>query len=233
MSLKKLPKQGIKSWSEDDRPREKFLSKGRESLSDAELIAILLGSGSKNESAVDLSKRILKDAAYNLVQLSQFDIKKLTTYKGMGVAKAVSIAAALELGRRRRQAEISHKKKITSSRDVFEYFQSELSDKIYEEFWLVNLSTANKIINKVFISEGGLGQTIVDQRKIFKAALENNAVSIIIAHNHPSGNIQPSQKDIELTKKIKASASILNINLLDHVIIGEESYFSFADNNYL
>ncbi len=225
--------RSIKNWSEDDRPREKFLKKGRQALSNAELLAILLGSGSRNESAVDLAKRILSNAENNLVQLSLFDIKKFTSFKGVGTAKAITVAASLELGRRRRQAEVSQKKEIRSSKDVFEYLQSELTDQIYESFWLINLNTRLGIINKVFISEGGLGQTVVDTRKVFKSALENNAVSIVIAHNHPSGSLNPSQKDIELTQKIKTGAQILNIKLVDHVIVGEENYYSFADNNTL
>jgi len=222
-------KQTIKNWSEDDRPREKFIKKGRESLSDAELLAILLSSGSKDESAVDLSKRILKDVSNNLLQLSKLDIPALTKYKGIGTVKALTIAAALELGRRRRESEVIQKKAIKCSKDAFEYMQAELSDKFYEEFWVINLNVANKIINKNQIGEGGLTQATVDVRRIFKLALENNAASIILCHNHPSGNILPSDNDIELTKKIKSGGDTLNIKVLDHVIIGEEKFYSFAD----
>jgi len=222
-------KQTIKNWSEDDRPREKFLKKGREALSDAELLAILLSSGSTDESAVDLSKRILNDVSNNLIQLSRLDIAALTRYKGIGVVKALTVASALELGRRRREAEVMQKKTFKSSRDVFEYMQAELSDKIYEEFWVINLNVANKIINKNVIGEGGLTQATVDVRRIFKLALENNAASIILCHNHPSGNILPSDNDIELTRKIKSGGETLNIKVLDHIIVGEEKYYSFAD----
>ena len=222
-------KQAIKNWSEDDRPREKFIKKGREALSDAELLAILLSSGSKDESAVDLSKRILQDVSNNLIQLSKLDITALTKYKGIGIVKALTIAAALELGRRRREAEVIQKKIFKSSKDVFEYMQAELSDKFYEEFWVINLNVANKIINKNVIGEGGLTQATVDVRRIFKLALENNAASIILCHNHPSGNILPSDNDLELTKKIKSGGETLNIKVLDHIIVGEEKYYSFAD----
>lgn len=226
-------KQSIKDWSEADRPREKFLNKGREALSDAELLAILMSSGSKDESAVDLSKRILKDVSNNLLQLSKMDIAALTKYKGVGVVKALTICAALELGRRRRESEVIQKKVIKSSKDIFEYMQAELSDKCYEEFWVINLNVANKIINKNVIGEGGLTQATVDVRRIYKLALENNAASIILCHNHPSGNVLPSDNDIELTKKIKSGGETLNIKVLDHIILGEEKYFSFADEGRL
>jgi len=225
--------KAIKDWNIDDRPREKFLNKGREALSDAELLAILLGSGSKNESAVDLAKRILKDASNNLAQLSKIDIKTLTTYKGIGEVKAITLAAALELGRRRREAEVIEKKQIRSSKDVFEYMQAQLADKSYEEFWLINLNTANKIINKFMIGEGGLSNAIVDMRKFFKIALDNNAVSVIMCHNHPSNNVNPSEPDIDLTKRIKAAGELLNIKVLDHVIVGDEKYYSFSDEGIL
>jgi len=223
----------IRNWSEDDRPREKFLKKGRGALSDAELLAILMGSGSINESAVDLSKRILKDVSNNLLHLSKLDIATLTKHKGVGTVKAVTLLAALELGRRRREAEVIEKKEIRSSKDVFEYMQAELSEKLYEEFWVIHLNVANKIINKNQIGEGGLSQAVVDVRRIFKLALENNAASIILCHNHPSGNIKPSENDIILTNKIKNGAETLNIKVLDHIIIGEEKYFSFADEGKL
>lgn len=222
-------KNTIKNWSEDDRPREKFLKKGRGALSDAELLAILMGSGSRNESAVDLSKRILKDVSNNLLQLSKLDIASLTKYKGVGTVKAVTLLAALELGRRRREAEVIEKKVIRTSKDVFEYMQAELSEKFYEEFWVINLNVANKIINKNQIGEGGLSQAVVDVRRIFKLALENNAASIVLCHNHPSGNVLPSENDIELTNKIKKGSETLNIKVLDHIIIGEEKFYSFAD----
>ncbi|MDD3876124.1 MAG: DNA repair protein RadC [Bacteroidales bacterium] len=226
-------KNSIKNWAKDDRPREKFLLKGRKALSDAELLAILLGSGSKDESAVDLAKHILAEVGNNLVELSRLDITSLKKFKGIGTVKSITIAAALELGRRRREADALDKKSINSSKDAFEYLQAELSDKNYEEFWMVNLNSANRIINKVLISEGGIGQSVVDLRKIFKAALESNAVSIVLAHNHPSGNTKPSKSDIDVTQKIRNAAALLNISLLDHIILGDEKYLSFADQGIL
>jgi len=231
--MENLKNKTIKSWSEDDRPREKFLKKGRGALSDAELIAILLSSGSIDESAVDLAKRILADASNNLLELSRLDISALKKYKGVGTVKAITLSAALELGRRRREAEALIKKNIKCSKDIFEYMQTELGDKSYEEFWLINLNVANKIINKVCIGEGGLTQATVDIRRIFKSSLESNATSIILCHNHPSGNTQPSNNDVEVTRKIKLAGETLNIKLLDHIICGEDKYFSFADSGML
>ncbi|OPZ98372.1 MAG: hypothetical protein BWY70_01240 [Bacteroidetes bacterium ADurb.Bin408] len=227
------PKRPIKSWHEDDRPREKFLLKGRDALSDAELLAILLASGSANESALDLARRILNDVSNNLLELSKLDISALKKYKGVGTVKAITLAAALELGRRRRQAEALQKKNIACSKDIYEYMQAEMSDKAYEEFWVINLNTAHKIINKTFIGEGGLSQATVDIRRIFKSSLECNASAIVLCHNHPSGNINPSNNDIELTQKIKKAGDILSIKVLDHIVSGEESYYSFADNGLM
>lgn len=223
----------IREWAEDDRPREKLLLKGRQSLSDAELIAILLGSGSKNESAVDLSKRILRDCHDNLIELSRRSVKDLIRFKGVGEAKAINIIAALELGKRRRGAEALEKKKITSSKDVFEFFASLIGDTNYETFYILLLNRANKIIRPVQISEGGMSGTVADPKKIFKIALENNATSIILCHNHPSGNIKPSDADIRLTKKLKNAGEMLDVPVLDHLILGEERYFSFADEGEL
>lgn len=223
----------IREWAEDDRPREKLLLKGRQSLSDAELIAILLGSGSKNESAVDLSKRILRDCHDNLIELSRRSVKDLIRFKGVGEAKAINIIAALELGKRRRGAEALEKKKITSSKDVFEFFASLIGDTNYETFYILLLNRANKIIRPVQISEGGMSGTVADPKKIFKIALENNATSIILCHNHPSGNIKPSDADIRLTKKLKNAGEMLDVPVLDHLILGEEKYFSFADEGEL
>ena len=223
----------IREWAEDDRPREKLLLKGRQSLSDAELIAILMGSGSRNESAVDLAKRILRDTGDNLVELSRLDVSDLIKYKGVGEAKAISIIAALELGRRRRGAEAIDRKKITSSADVFEYFTALMSDSNYESFYILLLNRANKIIRHVEISEGGISGTVADPKKIFKRALEHNATSIILSHNHPSGSVKPSDADIKLTKKLKSAGEMLDIPVLDHIIIGDEKYYSFADEGII
>ncbi|MCD4683387.1 MAG: DNA repair protein RadC [Bacteroidales bacterium] len=223
----------IREWAEGDRPREKLLLKGKQSLSDAELIAILMGSGSRNESAVDLAKRILKDSNDNLIEISKLGVKDLMKFKGVGEAKAISIIAALELGKRRRGAEALEKKKITSSQDLFEYFSGILGDSNYEVFYILLLNRANKVIREIMISEGGLSGTVADPKKIFKIALEYNASGIILCHNHPSGNIQPSDADIKLTKKLRHAGEMLDLPVIDHIIIGEENYYSFADENTL
>ncbi len=226
-------KNSIKFWSEDDRPREKLLSKGKSVLSDAELIAILIGSGSKNESAVDLSKKILKSVNNNLIELSRLTLKDLMKFKGIGEAKAVSIVAAMELGNRRRVSEVNIKDKIENSKTVFEYFSSNFFNSNYEEFWILLLNRANRIIKKVNISEGGLSGTVVDPKKIFSIALENKASSIVLCHNHPSGNLQPSEADIKLTKKLKEAGTALDISIVDHLIFGNENYYSFSDEGIL
>jgi DNA repair protein RadC len=223
----------IREWAEDDRPREKLLLKGRQSLSDAELIAILMGSGSRNESAVDLAKRILKESSDNLMELSKLSVQDLMKFKGVGEAKAISIIAALELGKRRRGAEALERKKISSSKDVFEFFSSIVGDLTYETFYILLLNRANSIIRGVQISEGGISGTVADPKKIFKLALDHNATSIILCHNHPSGNVKPSQDDIALTKKIKKAGETMDISVLDHIILGDEKYYSFADEGMM
>lgn len=228
-----LKAKSIKHWAEDDRPREKLLHKGKDALSDAELMAILLRSGNKTKSAVDLAKDILKTASNNLIELSKFTIDDFLKFRGVGEAKALSIIAALELGRRRRGAEVLQKEKISDSNDVFELFQSIMEDYKYESFWVLLLNRANKIIKKVQISDGGVAGTVADPKRIFKISLENDASGIILCHNHPSGNTKPSEADIKLTKKIKEGGILLDINVLDHIIIGDENYFSFADQNML
>lgn len=227
-------KTSIKNWAEDDKPREKLMLKGRNSLSDAELIAILIGSGNRDESAVELSKRILRSVNDNLIELSKLSISQLqNNFKGIGEAKAISIIAALELGKRRRSAEVLQKNKISNSKDAFEVFQNYVSDIQHEEFWVMMLSRSNNIIKTTSISEGGVAGTVVDPKKIFKLALENNASSLILCHNHPSGNIMPSDADFRLTRKIKAAGEMLEININDHLIIGDEKYYSFADQGEL
>lgn len=223
----------IRSWAEDDRPREKLLMKGRQSLSDAELIAILMGSGSRNETAVDLAKRILRSVQDNLPELSKLGVQDLIRFKGVGEAKAVAIVAALELGKRRRSAEAIDRKKITCSKDVFEYFNALIGDQSYEMFFILLLNRANKIIRHIQVSEGGITGTVADPKKIFKLALEYNATSIILCHNHPSGNITPSEADIRLTSKLKDAGNMLDVPVLDHIILGEERYYSFADEGEL
>lgn len=219
----------IKSWAEEDRPREKMLAKGKEALSNAELIAILIGSGNKQESAVDLSRRILKDNNDNLIELSRLTINDLVKYTGIGEAKAVSIAAALELGRRRRFSEALEKPCIKNSKIAYECFYAHLSDLSHEQFWIMLLNNANKVIKLEKIGVGGMTGTTADPKKIFKCALENNAAGIMLCHNHPSGNIFPSNADKTLTNNIIKAGQFLEIKILDHIIIGNDNYFSFAD----
>jgi DNA repair protein RadC len=223
----------IKNWAEDDRPREKMLLKGKNALSDAELLALLLGSGNRHESALDVAKNILHEVKENLIELSRLGINDLLQVKGVGKAKALIIMSAMELGRRRNEAEVIVKEKITSSRDAYEIFRSSIGDLPYEEFWIIILNKANKVIRKCSISEGGVSGTVVDPKKIFKIALDNHASSIILGHNHPSGNIQPSDADHKITKKIKDAGFMLDVAVLDHLIIGDDRYYSFADEGTL
>ncbi len=223
----------IKSWKEDDRPREKLLVKGKSTLSDAELIAILLGSGSKDETAVDLAKRILSTIKNNLNELGRLSVSDLIKFKGIGEAKAISIITALELGRRRALQSALAKPKITSSKSVFNVMHPIIGELKHEEFWIIYLNNANKILFQEQISKGGLTQTVVDTRLVFKRALETSATGLILCHNHPSGRINPSHADKLLTQKLKEGGEILDIKVLDHVIISDQVYFSFADENIL
>ncbi len=219
----------IKKWSENDRPREKLIAKGKNSLSDSELMAILIGSGNREESAVALSKRILASVDHKINTLGTLSIKQLTKFKGIGEAKAITIIAGLELGRRRKKEEVEIKPKITSSKDAFTLLQPIIGDLDHEEFWVLFLNNANKVLYKRQISIGGKTGTLVDARIVFRAALESGATAIILAHNHPSGKLSPSQSDKDLTKKLKTGGASLDINVLDHLIITEKTYFSFAD----
>ncbi len=223
----------IKNWAEDDRPREKLLQKGKQSLSDSELIAILLGSGSRNETAVELSKKILASTGNNLNELGKLSIGQLCKFKGIGSAKAVAITAALELGRRRRLEEALEQKKINSSHSVFEIMQPLIGDLGHEEFWIIYLNNSNKVIEKFQISKGGITGTLVDVRITLKKALEVGAVALILVHNHPSGNLKASEADKQLTNKLKTAAESLDIKILDHIIVTEKSYLSFADEGLL
>jgi DNA repair protein RadC len=223
----------IKAWAESDRPREKLLLKGKIALSDAELIAILIGSGSRNETAVSLSKRILASIDNNLNKLSKLSVLDLQKFKGIGEAKAISIITALELGRRRRIEEALVLAKITSSKEVFNIMQPLIGELHYEEFWIIYLNNSNKIIHKEQLSKGGLTGTLVDVRLVFKKAIELNATGIILCHNHPSGKLQPSSADISITSKLKQAGETLDIKVLDHLIVTENDYFSFADENIL
>lgn len=223
----------IKNWAEGDRPREKLLLKGELSLSDAELIAILIGSGNREESAVQLSKRILNGADNNLNALGKASIKKLMNYKGIGEAKAITIVAAMELGRRRRAEEALVKKKITSSASVFEVMQPIIGDLDHEEFWIIYLNNSNKIIHKNQLSKGGITGTVVDVRLVLKNALEYGATALVLVHNHPSGTLRPSEPDKLLTKKLKIASESLDIKVIDHLIVTQKAYFSFADERLL
>ena len=225
-------KYSIKDWAPEDRPREKLLQKGILSLSDAELLAILIGSGNRNETAVTLSQRILASTNNNLHALGKLSVSDLTKgFNGIGEAKAIAILAALELGRRRKLSDVLNKKQIGSSSDVFEVFSAILADLPHEEFWVLLLTRANKIIDKVRISQGGISSTTTDVKLIMKYAVDKLASAIIVCHNHPSGSLKPSTDDIVLTKKIKEAGKIFDLPLLDHIIVADNSYYSFADEN--
>jgi DNA repair protein RadC len=230
MDEKKL---SIKDWAEDDRPREKMMKNGINSLSNAELIAILFGTGTRNESAVELARKLLDNADNNLNELAKQDIKQLCKVKGIGEAKAISLLTALELGKRRNVEEVIQRRKISSSKDACEIFGPLLRDLPHEEFWILLLNRSNIIIDKKRISQGGIAGTVTDIRIILKAALDNMSSSIILCHNHPSGNQKPSNEDDLLTNKIKDAGKLLDINILDHIIIANDKYFSFADEGML
>jgi DNA repair protein RadC len=223
----------IKSWSPEDRPREKLLLKGTSALSDAELIAILLGSGTAKLSAVDVAKKVLAHVDNNLDSLARLTIKELMKAKGIGEAKAITIVAALELGRRRKDQSPDEKPKIDGSKSAAALIKGELMDLPHEEFWVLLLNRANRLMKKKRISEGGVSGTVADPKIIFKLAVDELASAIIVVHNHPSGNIKPSESDISLTKKIKEAGKLLDISLLDHLIIARDKYFSFADEGLI
>ncbi len=223
----------LKAWAEEDRPREKFLLKGKSSLSDAELIGILLGSGSRDETAVELGKRILASVEHQLNTLGKMDVKALMEFKGIGEAKAITIAAAMELGRRRKAEEIIEKPKITSSQTAYQQIADVLEDLPHEEFWVLLLNRANQLIEKRNVSKGGVSGTVADAKLIFKPAIEKLASSIIICHNHPSGNLKASQADLKLTQKIVEAGKTLDIAVLDHLIVGNQAYLSLADEGLM
>ncbi len=223
----------IKDWSEEDRPREKLLAKGKVSLTDSELLAILIGSGNRNESAVALCKRILASVDNNLNALGKLSVSQLQEFKGIGEAKAISIVAALELGRRRREGEKLFFDKINSSKSVFEIMQPILGDLHHEEFWVLFLNNSNAVLSKQQLSKGGITGTLVDIRLLMKKALEIGATALIVCHNHPSGTLKISEADKQITAKIKTAGEALDIKLLDHLIITELAYTSFADEGVL
>ena len=229
----KVTSFSIKNWSQDDQPREKLRDKGKAVLSDAELVAILIGSGSREESAVDLCKRILASVDHRLNALGKLSIKQLMEFKGIGEAKAITIAAALELGRRRRLEDGLQLEQISSSRSVYDIMQPILGELPHEEFWILYLNNSNKVIRKNQLSKGGITGTLVDVRLVLKNALEVGATALILCHNHPSGTLKPSRADKDITQKLKTASQSLDIKVLDHLIVTEKAYFSFADEELL
>jgi DNA repair protein RadC len=230
LDMEPYKRMRIKDLAEEDRPREKLLAKGIGSLSDAELIAILIGSGNADETAVEVGQKMLALAGNNLNELGKKTVDDLTQMKGIGPAKAVSVVAALELGRRRKLADMLGKKQVNGSRDAFLYMSPQLSDLPHEEFWVMLLSQSNKVLDRKRISQGGVSGTVADVRLIMKHAIDKLASGLILCHNHPSGNTQPSEHDKALTKKIKEAGLLVNVQVLDHIIIGDDHYYSFADN---
>jgi len=223
----------IKNWSEDDRPREKLLQRGRTVLTNAELVAILIGSGSRSESAVDLSKRILASVNNNLQNLGRLSIHQLMQFKGIGEAKAITIAAALELGRRRGAENVEIATQVTSSKDIHGIMHPILADLDHEQFWILYLNHANRVVHKMQLSKGGISQTIVDTRLVLKKALELNATGMILAHNHPSGTLKASKSDIQTTEKLQNAAKSMDMRVLDHLIFTDGGYYSFADSGLI
>ena len=223
----------IKNWAEDDRPREKLLSKGREALSDAELIAILLGSGIKSFSALDIAKSILNKVENNISALARLSVNDLKKFKGVGEARAIAIVSALELGRRRKSSEVPAKPRIRGAKDIYDLMSEHLLDLDHEEFWIVLLNRRNALIKKIHISTGGVAGTVVDPKIILKWAIEELSSGLVLIHNHPSGNIKPSEKDIQITKNMAKASEYLDIKLLDHLIFAQQGYFSFAEEGLL
>ncbi len=223
----------ISKWSEEDRPREKLILKGRHNLSDAELLALILRSGSQNQTAVDLARVLLASENYNLDLLAKKNVNDFIQFCGIGEAKAVALVAAFEIGRRRTALSHQNETKIKSSQDAFKQMQSVFMDLEHEEFWIMLLNRANEVLSKLCISKGGISGTVVDSRLIFKPALMKLASGIILFHNHPSGNLKPSAPDLKLTKKIIKAGITLDIQVLDHLILSQKSYFSFKDEGLL
>lgn len=230
MEYKKL---SIKEWAIEDRPREKLLQKGISSLSDAEILAILIGSGTRELSAVELAKNILHNAKNRIDELARLGVNDLTKIKGIGEAKAINIIAALELGRRRKLSEAFVNPKITSSKDVADIFTPLLSDLPHEEFWILLLNRSNTVIDKIKISQGGVSGTVIDSKLILKPAIDKLASSVILCHNHPSGNLKPSNEDIKITEKTKNAAELMDTKILDHIIVSNTGYFSFLDEGLI
>ncbi len=231
--MEEIKKISIKNWAENDRPREKLLSGGCCSLSDAELIALMIGSGSRNETAVELARRMLGSFDNSLNRLGKQNILELMQFRGIGQAKAVAITAALELGRRRREENVSKKPSVNSSRDAFAILEPMLGELLHEEFWILLLNRSNRLIEAIRTSQGGISGTVTDIRMILKNAILHSASSIVLSHNHPSGNLKPSRADVDITKKMNEGAQLMDIKVLDHIILGDRDYFSFADEGLL
>lgn len=225
--------KAITTWAEEDRPREKMLLKGKQALSDAELIAILMGSGNREQSAVELARSILLTVKYDLNELAKLSIKDLMKFKGVGEAKAISIVSALEIGRRRKESQTVERPRIISSKDSHEALKPYMMDLKHEEFWIILLDRGNRILKIQQLSIGGVSGTLADPKLIFKLAVENLASAIILAHNHPSGETKPSQQDLRLTKNLVNAGKMLEINVIDHIIFANDNYFSMNDNNTL
>jgi len=233
MSIETIKNHPIHQWSEEDRPREKLLHSGRLSLSDSELLAILIATGTRNFSAIDLARKTLALADNNLNQLGKMTVAELCKIPGIGEAKAITLIASMELGRRRNASDPKTTNQITCSKDSYNYFEPLTSDLPYETFWVLLLNRSNKIIKGKRISEGGISGTVVDMRIIFKFAIENLASSVILCHNHPSGSVRPSNADIELTRKIRDGGRLIDVAIIDHIITGDKTYFSFSDEGLL
>lgn len=223
----------ITKWALDDRPREKLMAKGKEALSNAELLGILIATGNREMSAVQLAQTILDDCDNSLKKLSRMTVDDLMLYKGIGEAKAITIIAAAEIGRRRLIEKAELDPQVTSSQDIYNYMRPFLEDLNHEEFYLLLLNRANKIIKKILISKGGIAGAVVDIRLIFKPAMMNLASGIVVVHNHPSGSLKPSKQDISITNKIKEAGNFLDVKLLDHLIISQTGYFSFNDESLI
>lgn len=228
-----MEKLTIKQLAEEDRPREKMMLKGAEALSDAELLAIIVGSGNAEETAVQLMQRVMQAAEGDLNRLGKWEVRDFSQFKGMGPAKSITVMAALELGKRRKQQDIKERLRIVSSRDVFEFFRPKMCDLQTEEFWVMLLNQGARVIDTVRISRGGLDQTTADVRTILREALIKRATQIILAHNHPSGTLRPSRNDISLTEMVQKAADTMNIFLMDHLIVTEGGYYSFRDQGLL
>jgi DNA repair protein RadC len=221
----------IRCWAEDDRPREKMLLKGRHNLSDAEILALLLGSGTREDTAVDLGRKLLGKAGGNLISLSKLTITEMIAVKGIGQARAVTIQAALELGRRINATEAIVRQKVRNSTEAYAIFKSHLSDLLYEEFWIIMLSRANRIVKSCVVSQGGVSGTVVDPKKIFRMALDHHASSLILGHNHPSGSFEPSLADDHITWKMREAGKLMEIDVIDHIIVGDNGFYSYSDQS--